>query len=191
MAEASSRREFLRRARDGGVLLLTFTVAGCEKELSPEQAREEGVPYTQLSELEALNLDALGEALVPGASAAGLSHYVDQQLGAPIEKQMLMLKYLGLPPPHDDFYHQGLAALEALSQAQHGNAFHSLTAEQATAVVGAVASGNADGWEGPPPPLFYFALRSDAVDVVYGTPNGFEQLGIPYQAHIMPPEGWG
>lgn len=190
MARASSRRDFLRNARDGGVLLLTFTVAGCEKELSPEEAREQGVSFQQLSDLEAQNLDVLGEVLVPGAKAAGLPHYIDQQLGAPVHKQLLMLKYLGLPPPHDDFYHQGLAALEQLSQAQHGVSFHSLDADQAGAVVGQVATGEADGWEGPPPPLFYFALRSDAVDVVYGTPQGFEKLGLPYQPHIMPPEGW-
>ena len=33
-------------------------------------------------------------------------------------------------------------------------------------------------------------LRSDAVDVVYGTEGGFEELGIPYLAHIRPPADW-
>jgi len=34
-------------------------------------------------------------------------------------------------------------------------------------------------------------VRNDAVDVVYGTQSGFEQLGVPYMAHIAPPSRWG
>jgi hypothetical protein len=33
-------------------------------------------------------------------------------------------------------------------------------------------------------------LRSDAVDVVYGTVEGYEALGIPYQPHIAPLKRW-
>ena len=33
--------------------------------------------------------------------------------------------------------------------------------------------------------------RPDAIDVVYGTKAGFEQLGVPYMAHIEPPSRWG
>ena len=40
-------------------------------------------------------------------------------------------------------------------------------------------------------PFFYFVLRNDAVDVVYGTKDGIESLGIPYMAHIEPPSRWG
>jgi hypothetical protein len=47
-----------------------------------------------------------------------------------------------------------------------------------------------DPWSGPPPPLFYMMVRSDAVDVVYGTKEGFDQLNVPYMAHIMPRERW-
>jgi hypothetical protein len=39
--------------------------------------------------------------------------------------------------------------------------------------------------------LFWFVLRSDAVDVVYGTKEGVERLGLPYMAHIEPPSRWG
>ena len=35
-----------------------------------------------------------------------------------------------------------------------------------------------------------FVLRADALDVTYGTPEGFEALGIPYMAHIMPETPW-
>ncbi len=50
---------------------------------------------------------------------------------------------------------------------------------------------NPDGWtNAPPAPLFYFALRSDAIDVTYGTMAGFERLDIPYMAHIEPARPW-
>jgi hypothetical protein len=33
-------------------------------------------------------------------------------------------------------------------------------------------------------------LRSDAVDVVYGTVEGYDALGIPYMPHITPVTRW-
>jgi len=50
--------------------------------------------------------------------------------------------------------------------------------------------GKLQGWQGPPQGFVYFVLRSDAVDVVYGTVEGYEALGVPYQAHIMPLKRW-
>src|SRR5260221_14447518 len=47
-----------------------------------------------------------------------------------------------------------------------------------------------DGWQGPPGPLVYLILRSDAVDVVYGTMDGYANLGIPYMPHIAPTKRW-
>ncbi len=50
--------------------------------------------------------------------------------------------------------------------------------------------GKLDGWQGPPGPFVYLVTRSDAVDVVYGTMEGYESLGIPYMAHIVPERRW-
>jgi len=36
----------------------------------------------------------------------------------------------------------------------------------------------------------YLVLRSDAVDVVYGTMDGYAALGIPYRPHIAPSKRW-
>src|ERR1700689_5417250 len=47
-----------------------------------------------------------------------------------------------------------------------------------------------DGWKGPGSPFVYFLLRTDAVDVVYGTMDGYAHLGVPYQAHIAPTQSW-
>ncbi len=46
------------------------------------------------------------------------------------------------------------------------------------------------GWQGPPGPFVYLVLRSDAVDVVYGTMDGYAALGIPYMPHIAPEKRW-
>ena len=134
--------------------------------------------------------DALGEILLPGSAAAGLSHFIDHQLGASPVDQLLMIKYLGVPAPFAPFYQGGIAALNGISQAQKGEVFADLSAAEQLELVGAFAQGNPDGWQGPPGPFFYFVLRNDAVDVVYGTKDGIESLGIPYMAHIEPPSRW-
>ena len=102
-----------------------------------------------------------------------------------------MIRYLGVNAPFAPFYQGGIAALNALSEAQKGKAFSELSQADQTELVGLFAQSNPDGWEGPPGPFFYFVLRNDAVDVVYGTIEGIESLGIPYMAHIEPPSRWG
>lgn len=185
-----TRRTFIGGAV-GGVGLLTFIVAGCERKLTPEQAKSENVPLRTLTPAEAATLDALGEVLLPGSAAAGLAHYIDQQISGPPADSMLILKYLGVNAPFAPFYQGGLAGLDAAAITAHGKPYAALDATRATAIVTAIAGGNVDGWNGPPAGLFYFTLRSDAVDVLYGTPEGFERLGVPYMPHILPSSRWG
>jgi hypothetical protein len=104
---------------------------------------------------------------------------------------MLMIKYLGVAGPFSEFYRSGLRATNAASQSLHGRPFADCSPQLAAALLSQMAGGHVEGWQGPPPGLFYFVLRSDAVDVVYGTKAGFEQLGVPYMAHIEPPSRWG
>ena len=187
MSNTSSRREFV----GGSACLLTFALAGCEKKMTPAQARVAQVPFRTLDAATVALLDALGETLLPGSTAAGLSHYIDHQLSGDPADSMLMIKYLGVQPPFTEFYRGGLRALESLAHAVHGKGFSASSPEQATALVGKIAGGKVAGWQGPPAGLFYFVLRGDAVDVVYGTQAGFEQLGVPYMPHIAPPSRWG
>lgn len=148
------------------------------------------MPLRVLSAADARIVEALGEALVPGAAAAGLTHYIDQQLAANSVDSLLMIRYLDVPPPYAAFYKPCLASVEAAAVKMHRHPLHVLTGTQRDDVVRAIQRGNPDGWEGPPAPLFYFVLRSDAIDVVYGTAEGFAKLGIPYMAHIVPPSNW-
>ncbi len=183
-----TRRRFVQQA---GVGALSFYVAGCRQELTPADARDQGVPFRVLSAAEAGTLETIGEALVPGAAAAGVAHFIDHQLAAPASEQLLMIKYLGVPAPYVDFYRGGLRGAQQTAQALYGKPATELGSDEATDFVGKIAAGSVEDWEGPPAGFFYFVLRSDAVDVVYGTPQGFSALGVPYRAHIEPPSRWG
>jgi hypothetical protein len=126
--------------------------------------------------------------LLPGARDAGIANFVDVQLGK--QDPLLMAKYFDWPGPLRDFYTQGLAALDKASQAANNAPFAKATPEQQTALMGTFLSGKVAGWDGPPAPLFYLFVRGDAVDVVYGTVEGFQRLNIPYMPHILPEERW-
>jgi hypothetical protein len=180
-----SRRALLARTAAATAGLTIVTAHG---RMTPAQAHAAQVPLTTLSDAEAEALAALGDALLPGAAAAGIVEYVDSQLAA--DQPLLLYRYLDVPIPAADFYRGALAALDAYTQAQHGQPFATATAEQQGAVVGAVATGLTEGWQGPPGPLLYFVVRGDALDVVYGTMEGFSKLGVPYMAHIEPPASW-
>jgi hypothetical protein len=147
------------------------------------------VPWSRLAASEAESLQRLAEALVPGAAEAGVGHFVDQQLGVDPDDCMLIAKYFQVPPPYLSFYRSGLAAVNSLAAQKFGKGVDQLDSAALDELIGQIARpgtrvGVIDVW------MFYLCLRSDAVDVVYGTPKGFERLAVPYMAHIMPPEGW-
>ncbi|NNM00952.1 MAG: gluconate 2-dehydrogenase subunit 3 family protein, partial [Gammaproteobacteria bacterium] len=135
-------------------------------------------------------LDRLGDTLLPGARDRGFTHFIDSQAGGPAADFLGLLRYMDWPPPYAAFYVDGAAALEALSQDRHAAPFHALDDGDATALVASISAAQPANWSGPPAPLFYFVTRSDAVDVCYGTMDGFAALNVPYVAHIPPPERW-
>ena len=133
-------------------------------------------------------LEALGDVLVPGAAEAGIVQYVDDQLGRP--EPLLFLKYMDYLGSYVEFYKQGLASLENESRVRYRDSFLTLGLEQKMTLVREISQKNPGDWKGPPAPLFYFVVRNDAIDVTYGTPEGFAKLGIPYMAMIDPPRQW-
>jgi len=175
----------------GAAFLLSFTIGGCERKLTPAQARALDVPLRVLDTQASETLQSLGQTLLPGSAQAGLAHYIDHQLAADPADSMLMIKYLRIAPPFADFYLSGLAAAHEAALRIFGKTPAELGPQQRTTLVTQMSTGAIDGWKGPAAPLFYFALRNDAVDVMYGTPFGFETLGVPYMPHIMPPHPWG
>lgn len=171
-----------------GTGLVAITVSSVWGQISPSQARAKGVALRNLTTVEGRTLEALGDILLPGASEAGIAHYVDDQLSR--ENPLFVLKYMDYVGSYTEFYKQGLQSLERQSLANHGQPFDTSTLEQKVALVREISQKNPDGWSGPPAPLFYFVTRNDAVDVYYGTTRGFEKLAIPYMAHIIPPQKW-
>ncbi|HKA40934.1 MAG TPA: gluconate 2-dehydrogenase subunit 3 family protein [Burkholderiales bacterium] len=181
------RRDFMRGAALGA---LAFTVGGAQVLLTAREARAQGVPFRLLKAGEAETIEALGETLVPGARAAGISHFIDHQLSVPPEEALLEARTLNVKPPYVNFYRAVIAAIDQSSEARHGRFFARLSATEQREFVDQMRVNKLEGWQGPPAPFAYFVTRSDAVDVVFGTMEGYEALGIPYMAHIAPERRW-
>lgn len=140
---------------------------------------------------EAGTLEALGETLVPGARQAGISHFVDQQISIPAEEALLEARILNVRPPYANFYRAALGAVDRASAALNGGrAFAQLGESEQRSLVDSMRQNKVEGWQGPAGSFVYLLLRSDAVDVVYGTMEGYAALGIPYMPHIAPTKRW-
>ena len=189
-----NRRNLVKFA---GLGALTFLAGGRTVLLTPRRARAESVPFMLLSDTEAAILSAFGEALAPGAAEAGIAHYVDAQLASmtngEADEALLIIRYLDVPPAAwQAFYQGGLAALEAVARDQFGKGVAALESDEAETLVRLIAAVQPQEWptDAPPSPFFYFVVRADAADVVYGTMEGFDALGVPYMAHIEPETRW-
>jgi len=181
------RRDFMRSAAMGA---LAFTAGGAQVLLTAREARAQGVPFRLLKADEGATLEALGETLLPGARAAGISHFIDQQLSVPPEEALLEARILNVKPPYVNFYRAAFGAIDKASLARNGRRFVGLNTIEQREFVDLMRQNRLEGWQGPPGPFIYLVMRSDAVDVVYGTIEGYESLGIPYMAHIAPERRW-
>jgi hypothetical protein len=184
---AIERRAFMQGA---GLGALAFTIGGAEVMLTPRQARAEGVPLRTLTSDQAATLDAVGETLVPGAKEAGITNFVDQQISIPPEQALLQARILSVRPPFANFYRAALAAIDGASSKTKGKKFAELAPADQHDFVGLMRVNKIDGWQGPPGPFVFNVLRSDAVDVVYATMDGYAMLGVPYMPHIAPTKKW-
>jgi len=185
--DSFERRTFMKGA---AVSALVFTVGGTDVLLTAREAYAQNVPLKVLAPGERAALEALGDTLLPGAKDAGLAHYLDAQLSVAPSECMLLIRTLDVPPPYTTFYRKGLEGLDQVSQKLHGGKFAALTPTERHGLVDQIRQKNPDGWAGPPSPFFYFVTRVDAVDVCYGTVEGFEKLSIPYMPHILPTRSW-
>jgi hypothetical protein len=185
--DAMERRVFLKGA---GMGLLAFTVNGASVMMTPGQARAEGVPFRLLNAREAETIEALGETLVPGARGAGIAHFIDQQVSVTPGEALLEARQLNVKPPFVGFYRAAIGAVDKASEARGGRRFAALSTTDQRDFVDLMRQNKIEGWQGPAAGFVYFILRSDAVDVVYGTMEGYESLGVPYMAHIAPDKRW-
>ena len=181
------RRIFLKGAAFGA---LAFTVGGAQVLLSARDARAQGVPFRLLNAKEGETIEALGETLLPGARAAGIAHFIDQQLSVPPTEALLQARILNVKPPYVNFYRAAIGAIDKASLARSERRFANLNTAEQREFVDLMRQNKLEGWQGPPGPFVYLVTRSDAVDVVYGTMEGYASLGIPYMAHIPPERRW-
>jgi hypothetical protein len=184
--DAMERRVFLKGA---GMGMLAFTVGGADVLMTPEQARAQGVPFRLLKAHEAETIEALGETLVPGAQRAGVAHFIDQQVSVSPGEALLEARQLNVKPPFVNFYRAAIGAVDRAAEAR-GRRFAALSTTEQRDFVDAMRQNKIDGWQGPAGSFVYLILRSDAVDVVYGTMEGYESLGVPYMPHIAPEKRW-
>ena len=185
--------DIARRAliKGAGLSALAFSVGGTQVLLSPRRAHAQNIAFRRLNAEQVETLEALGETLVPGAKQAGIANFVDQQLSVPHGEALLEARILNVRPPYANFYRAALGAVDKASQAKNGDKkFAQLTGDERYAFVDLMRQNKIDGWQGPPGPFIYLLLRSDSVDVVYGTMEGYAALGIPYMPHIAPEKRW-
>ena len=98
---------------------------------------------------------------------------------------------MNVRPPFANFYRAALAAIDRASQSRNGGrGFAELDATAQHDFIDTMRQNKIEGWQGPPAPFVYFLLRTDAVDVVYGTMEGYARLGVPYMPHIAPTRSW-
>jgi len=181
------RRGFVKGATLGA---LAFAVGGAEILMAPGEARARNVPFRLLDTHQGETLEALGETLVPQAREAGIAHYIDQQLSVPPHEALLQARIFNVRPPFADFYRTAIVSVDEGSRKIFGGDFAQLTARDQRELVDRMRQNKIEGWSGRPGAAVYAVLRADAVDVVYGTMEGYEALGIPYMAHIPPEKRW-
>lgn len=181
------RRVLLKGAALGAVV---FTVGGVEKLLTPKQARAQGVALRVLKAEEARTLEAIGETLAIGAREHGVAHFVDSQLAVPPEQALLSIRVSETRPPYVNFYRAALAAIDSAALVRSKRPYAELNEAEQRDFVNALRQSKIDVWQGPSQANVYLTLRNDAIDVAYGTMEGFARLGVPYMAHIRPERSW-
>jgi hypothetical protein len=182
-----ARRAFMRGA---GIGALAFTVGNAEVLLTAAQARAQGVPLRMLTPEEARTLEAVGETLALGARQAGIAHFVDQQLALPPGYALLTIRISEARPPYVNFYRAALGGIDRVSQTLLGRKYVDLTDAEQRDFVTRLRQNKIESWQGPSQSFVYGTLRNDAIDVAYGTVEGFARLGVPYMAHILPERSW-
>jgi Gluconate 2-dehydrogenase subunit 3 len=181
------RRGFVKGATLGA---LAFTIGGAEVVMAAGEARARGVPFRLLDAHQGEVLEAVGETLVPGARQAGIAHFIDQQLSVPAQESLLQARIFNFRPPFADFYRAAIVAIDDACGKSFGRDITQLQTDEQREFVNRMRQNKIDGWTGSPGAMVYAVLRADAVDVVYGTMEGYEMLGIPYMPHIPPDKRW-
>jgi hypothetical protein len=133
--------------------------------------------------LEIALFNDLCEAIVPGARAASVGHYLDYQLSLAPNDCLLFARYLPIPLPFLHFYRLGAKGIESAAARAGDTSKSGPSQANWRQIAKGMYRESIVGWDGPSSPLLYLSLRNDALDVVYGTDKGLQKLGIPIMRH--------
>ena len=181
-AATSDHPDTARRSFFGRLLALAIT-ARIRPGLATEPERSPALTATQRA-----TLGVCADILVPGAAAAGVVEFVATMLGRP--DPWLCYRFVSLPIPIGQFYRSALDEIERYCRQELRSSLGGLSPRAQGEFIAGLARAQLDPWRGPPQSLVYFALRSDAVDALYSPIAAYQQLRVPYMAHIAPPHGW-
>ena len=183
----SSRRTFIKQS---GVAL-SYLLGGTHILMTPAVAREREIELQVFSKTEVLTLEALADAIVPGAQEAAICHFLDYHLAQDAQDCLLMIKYMGLAnQAFPEFYKAGIENARLHAFNRFGKSWAELNPTDSALLLDEMASDTVATWKGAPASFFLLVLRSDAADLVYGTEEGFAKIGVPYAAHIAPKSSW-
>jgi gluconate 2-dehydrogenase gamma chain len=172
-----SRRQFLARAAVGagaaagaGALASAgCTTAGTQAPQDPHAAHgntpgASSESFVFFTTAQGRAVDAIAERLIPadelgpGAREAGVVFYIDRALVGP---------YANLK----EVYRSGLAAVNAYSQATHGGAFLTLSADKQDAVLQAMDEAKATGFTAPTAKAFFEMLLDHVREGMFSDPS--------------------
>ena len=181
------RRAFMKGA---GIGALAFTVGGAEVLLTPGAARAQGVPFRLLNAKKARPSRRWARRWCPARARPALR--ISSTTRSQCRRRRRCCRRasstcvhrlrISIAPP-------SARLTAAARRSPAGNlrrCRRPISAISSTICARTRSKAGPDRAEGSSTRI----LRSDAVDVVYGTMEGYAALGIPYQAHIVPTKRW-
>jgi gluconate 2-dehydrogenase gamma chain len=144
--------------------------------------RGDASPYRFFTAAEADLLIEICEQLIPGddtpgATEAGVIHYIDRQL-------------CGVFKRHQATYRRGLESFHQTCLQEHGQPFPALPAEKKIAALQAIEAGRGpkDLWTKPSPQAFFNLVLAHTMQGFYGSPRhggnrgyaSYRMLGLDY-----------
>ena len=186
---AFTRRDFVDRAFKGSVLALSFEIGGATLLLSPKEARAQNVPLRNLDSEQARRLELLAETILPGATEAGVVHFVDHQLGEDPNNALLLAKYFNVRPPYSNFYGAGLNVADGMAQESMNKSLEELSDSELHQLVRAMSAPDAivNGF----PAICYqdnanndvsYVRATDSTGSAWGTPVAFGPFTQDFQS---------
>lgn len=182
-----SRRAFLKGAAIGASAgaVASFVPAANAQSGKTTQAATEPLPAGSqhgafFNHAQAVTIAAFAERLMPGAPEkpgardADVLNYIDLALAGAYADQQ-------------EFYRDGLAALDEYCRATHGAAFAALGPEKQDATIAALEAGTAGGFEWPAARAFFETLRTHTMEGMFADPvyggnkdfAGWRLVGFP------------